>query len=93
MVIMGNLTFAKTIADNPSAFINDQLRVAHEYLSALSTNGGVRNSERAKAKLKKRLAAIEDMLSARGGSLRCPHCGWGLAPRVLQQHINEKHSS
>ena len=26
------------------------------------------------------------------GSVECPHCHWGIAPSVIQQHIREKHS-
>lgn len=26
-----------------------------------------------------------------GGSVRCPHCHWGFAPEVIDQHIREKH--
>jgi hypothetical protein len=24
-------------------------------------------------------------------SIECPHCHWGFAPTVIQQHIHEKH--
>lgn len=27
-----------------------------------------------------------------GGSVECPHCHWGFAPSVIQQHISEKHA-
>jgi hypothetical protein len=26
-----------------------------------------------------------------GGSVECPHCHWGFAPSVIDQHIREKH--
>jgi hypothetical protein len=26
-----------------------------------------------------------------GGSVECPHCHWGFAPSVIEQHIREKH--
>lgn len=25
------------------------------------------------------------------GSVQCPHCKWGFAPSVIDQHIREKH--
>ena len=59
----GSLTLAKTIADAPDRHSIDQMRGAREYLQQTSRNGGVRNSERAMARLDKRLdrltAAIE----------------------------------
>jgi hypothetical protein len=27
----------------------------------------------------------------RSGSVQCPHCRWGFAPSVIEQHIREKH--
>ena len=27
-----------------------------------------------------------------GKSVQCPHCRWGFDPRVIDQHIREKHS-
>lgn len=26
-----------------------------------------------------------------GGSVECPHCHWGFAPTVIEQHIRDKH--
>jgi hypothetical protein len=26
------------------------------------------------------------------GSVECPHCHWGFAPSVIEQHLREKHS-
>jgi cytochrome c peroxidase len=25
------------------------------------------------------------------GSVECPHCHWGFAPSVIEQHVREKH--
>jgi hypothetical protein len=52
---LGSLTLAKTIADNPDAHSVDQLRGAWGRLQRTSINGGVRNSERATARLQRRL--------------------------------------
>jgi hypothetical protein len=27
----------------------------------------------------------------KSGSVECPHCHWGFAPQVIDQHIREKH--
>lgn len=62
---MGQLTLAKSIADNPAAHSLDQLRDAYSYLAPLRSNGGVRNSERASAKLERRLAAITTEIEKR----------------------------
>lgn len=62
---MGQLTLAKTMADNPAAYSLSQLRDAYTYLVALRSNGGVRNSERASEKLERRLAALQAEIDER----------------------------
>lgn len=63
--IMGQLTFAKSVADNPASHPVDVLIDARTYLEKLRTNGGVRNSERASGRLETRLRSITNELKAR----------------------------
>ena len=58
------LTRAKEIADAPGSFPVALLREAHARLARTLGNGGVRNSERASARLERRLAALSGAISA-----------------------------
>lgn len=48
--------------------------------------------------IKDTLITAEVSRKARGdtappsGSVQCPHCKWGFAPSVIDQHIREKHA-
>jgi len=60
-----SLALAKEIANNPRAYSLDQLRDAFDRLAKTRTNGGVRNSERASARLERRLAMIGAEMTTR----------------------------
>ena len=36
-------------------------------------------------------APEDEQRQMRGSSAECPHCHWGFAPSVIEQHIREKH--
>jgi predicted oxidoreductase len=46
------------------------------------------------ARLTEAIAAVErggSLMGPGSSSVECPHCHWGFAPAVIQQHIAEKH--
>lgn len=62
---VGQLTLAKAAADNPATYAIDVLQDAKGYLERLRSNGGVRNSERAQARLERRIAALSTEIATR----------------------------
>jgi ubiquinone biosynthesis protein UbiJ len=58
------ITEAKAVADNPSGFTPEEWKAAHERLEKTKSNGGVRNSERATARLERRLGYLGDYIAA-----------------------------
>lgn len=59
------LTWSKLVADRPADWSEDDLRRALAYLESTRSNGGVRNSERAMAKLERRLERLNEALATR----------------------------
>lgn len=43
-------------------------------------------------RLTRAIGAVERGFAvSESSSVECPHCHWGFAPSVIQQHISEKH--
>lgn len=57
------LSEAAAIADRPHGHDLDTIKRAHARLAVTARNGGVRNSERAQARLARRLDALNTMLA------------------------------
>jgi hypothetical protein len=67
--------------------------IARKLAGAYSRSGYERSDEAAKevAALKTELCAAVRAEAPIGESIECPHCHWGFAASVIDQHIREKH--